>query len=77
MGGVCGRGGVLIGDGAPTDAELRAATDMPAGSETGGAFSAAAAADDEAAEDVSPDGRACSEGTSCANTRSKLESAHE
>ena len=64
MGGVCGRGGVLIGDGAPTDVWLRAAPDMPAGSVTGGAPTAAAAEED-AAEDARPDGSTCSEGTSC------------
>ncbi len=65
MGGVCGRGGVLIGDGAPTDADPRTAFDMPAGSETGGALTAAAAEED-ADEDARPDGRAYSDGTSCA-----------
>ena len=65
MGGVCGRGGVPIGDGAPTDVGPRAAPDMLAGSATGGALSAAAAEED-AGEDGRPDGRACSDGTSCA-----------
>lgn len=60
MGGVCGRGGVLMGDGAPT-AEP---DNMPAGSMTGGAL----AADDDADEDASPDGRVCSDWTSCIGT---------
>jgi len=66
IGGVCGRGGVLIGDGAPMDAEPSTAPAMPAGNETGGALTAAAA-EENAEDDARPDGRACSDGMSCAD----------